>query len=237
VKGLRPIYQVQFNIGDAENKSQQIRGRIQRSFKADLFLMLSESDRRQITAREVDERHEEKLLALGPVLEQLNEDVLDPLIDRAFNIMLRAGLIPEPPRELEGQPLTVEYISIMAQAQRMVGLAALDRFAGFVSQIAQVAPNVLDRIDDDALIDHYAEATGVPPNLLRSADEAQAMRDARAQSQQQAQGVDNLSKVAGAAKDLGAAPVTGNGALAQLVASIRARNTVQAAQTPVGAAA
>lgn len=233
-QGLRPIYEVRFDVASADAKAEQVRLRIQRAFKEDLFLMLAQSDRREITAREVDERHEEKLLALGPVLEQLNQDVLDPLIDRTFNIMLRRGLIPEAPPELQGQALTVEYISIMAQAQRMVGLASLDRFAGFVSQLAQVAPDVLDRVDDDELIDQYADATGIPPNILRSAAEAQDRRDARAQAQTQAQGVDNLSKVAGAARNLGAAPVTGNGALAQLVASIRARNTLSAAQTPVG---
>ena len=47
------------------------------------------SDRRQITAREIEERHEEKLLMLGPVLERLNDELLRPLIDRTFNIMVR----------------------------------------------------------------------------------------------------------------------------------------------------
>lgn len=234
-KGLRPIYQVQFDIADAENKSEQIRNRIKRTFKVDLFMMLAQSDRREITAREVDERHEEKLLMLGPVLEGLNDDVYDALIDRGFAMMNRRGLIPEPPKELQGQPLTVEYISIMAQAQRMVGLAALDRFAGFVSQVAQVAPDVLDRINDDELVNHYADATGVPPKILRSAEEAQQRREARANAQAQAQNIDNFAKTAGAARDLGNAPVEGNSALAQLVAGVRARNTMQAAQTPVPA--
>jgi hypothetical protein len=48
-QGLRPIYEVNFNIADAENKAQQIRLRIQRAFKEDLFLMLAQSDRRDIT--------------------------------------------------------------------------------------------------------------------------------------------------------------------------------------------
>lgn len=224
--GLRPIYEVNFNIADAESKAQQVRARIQRAFKEDLFLMLASSDRREYTATEIAERKEEKLLMVGPTLEQLNDDVFDPLIDRVFNIMARRGLIPEAPRELEGQALAVEYISIMAQAQRMVGLASLDRFAGFVGQVAQVAPEVLDRVNDDELINQYADATGVPPNILRSAEEAQARRDARDQAAQQTQGAENLATMAGAARDLGNAPVEGPNALAKLVASARARNTM-----------
>jgi hypothetical protein len=233
-KGLRPIYQVQFDIQSAENKAEQIRARIRRSFKTDLFLMLAQDNRSGITAREVEERHEEKLLVVGPVLEQLNDDVLDPLIDRGFAMMLRRGLIPDPPRELQGQPLTVEYISIMAQAQRMVGLSALDRFAGAVGQAAQFIPEVLDRFDADEWVGQYADATGVPPNVLRSIDDAQQRRDSRAQAQSQAQNVDNFSKTAGAVRNLGAAPVEGDSALAKLVAGVRAQGTLRSAQTPVG---
>lgn len=234
VPGLQPIYQVQFDLTGAEALSQQIRERIARAFKEDLFLMLAQMDNsRQMTATEVDERREEKLLALGPVLEQLNDDVLDPLIDRVFNIMVRKGLIPDPPQELQGQPLTVEYISIMAQAQRMVGLGALDRFSAFVSQVAQVAPDVLDRVNDDELIEQYADATGVPPNILRSQDEAQARRDARNQAAAQSQNVENFGKTAKAARDLGNAPVQGDSALAKLYSTMRARGTLAAARTPV----
>ncbi|PWG73491.1 phage head-tail adapter protein, partial [Enterococcus hirae] len=80
---------------------------------------LSLSDRREMTAREVQERHEEKLLMLGPVIERVQNELLDPMIDRVFSIALRGNALPPPPEELEGVDLRVEYISILAQAQRM----------------------------------------------------------------------------------------------------------------------
>jgi hypothetical protein len=80
---LRPLHEVNFQISELEQEIQNHQQRISRSYFEDLFLMLSQSDRRQITAREIEERHEEKLLALGPVLEQLNQDLLDPLIEAA----------------------------------------------------------------------------------------------------------------------------------------------------------
>lgn len=184
---LRSIYDVQLRPDMLLQDTQEIQGRIESALYADLFLMLSMTDRRQITAREIEERHEEKLLALGPVLERLNDEMLDPIIDRAFGVMLRSGQIPPPPMELEGVDLKVEYISILAQAQRMLGIAAVDRFVGFVGNMAAVNPDALDKLDVDQVIDEYADMTGVSPRIVRTDDDVAAMREGRAQQQRMAQ--------------------------------------------------
>jgi len=195
MQGFKPAMDVNFSITEMENKQNQVRERIRRAFFEDLFLMLSNSDRRQITAREVEEDHEEKLLALGPVLEQLNQDLLDPLIDNTFMIMLRQsmdafgkplpnGLIPEAPKELHGVPLKVEYISVMAQAQKLIGIEAVERFSGFVGQVAQRDPSAADNVDVDQMIEVYGEMTGIPPGIIRPEDQVQAIRQQRQQAQQ-----------------------------------------------------
>jgi hypothetical protein len=75
--------------------------RINRAFYADLWLSMTMDERNQrATAREVAERHEEKLIALGPTLERLHDELLDKLIERVFGICMRRGLIPPPPQEL-----------------------------------------------------------------------------------------------------------------------------------------
>lgn len=232
--GIRPIYQVNFGQGveALEGKQEQVRNRIKKVFKEDLFLMFADSDRKDITATEIMERKEEKLLALGPVLWQFNEDVLDPLIERAFNVMMRKGLLPEAPPELAGVELKIEYISIMAQAQKAVGIAAIERFAGFVNQIAQTAPEILDSVDDQELIEQYADATGVPPKILRAPEAVQQIRQARAQAAAKQQQAENAPLLAGAAKDLAQAPTDGNSALASLLAKSRARDTLDATAQP-----
>jgi len=208
MQGFQPVYQIDPKINELEMKQQQVRLRVQRAFFEDLFLMLAQSDRREITAREIDERHEEKLLALGPVLEQLNQDLLDPLIDRTFNIMVRKGLIPEPPQALEGVPLKVEYISIMAQAQKMVGLAGLERFAGFVGQMATIDPTVLDKVNRDEMVQDYGEMTGVPPKVIVSDDDVAQVRQARAAAAQKQKDAEALSASADAAHKLSQADTT-----------------------------
>lgn len=181
--GMRAIHEVNLGIEELEMKQDQIRFRIRRAFFEDLFLMLANTNRRQITAREIDERHEEKLLALGPMLERLNQDLLDPLIDRTFNIMLRRGLIPPPPESLQGVDLKVEYISMMQAAQKMVGIGGLERITGYVITLAQAKPDVIDKFDFDQAIDEYAEMSGVSPRVIVPDDEVAEIRAGRAEMQ------------------------------------------------------
>ncbi len=206
-KGFEPAYQIDPKIGELDQKQQQIRERIRRSFYEDLFLLMSSSDRRDITAREVDERHEEKLLALGPVLEQLNQDLLDPLIDLTFDIMVKQGLLPPAPPALSGQPLRVEYVSIMAQAQKLIGTSGLERFAGFVAQAAQTDPNIMDKVDGDKLIEVYGDLTSIAPGIVRDEDQVQAIRDQKQKAADAQQQAENAKNVSVAAKNASQTPV------------------------------
>jgi len=217
VGGLRALHEVNFRVDLMENKQQQVRHRIQRAFFEDLFLMLASSDRRQITAREIEERHEEKLLALGPVLEQLNQDLLDPLIDIAFDLHIKQGLLPEIPEELSGVVLKVEYISVMAQAQKLITIGAVDRFTQYAGQVASFDPSVLDKISADKLIETYGDITSIPPGIVKSDEEVQAAREAQAQAQAQAQQMQQMQQMAGAAQNLGKTPMGQDSALDRMI--------------------
>lgn len=161
--------------------------RINTGYFTDLFLMLEQSDRRQITAREIEERHEEKLIALGPVLERTHYEGLNVEVDRTFGILVRKGVIPPPPPEMEGMPLKVEYTSLLAVAQKSVGVASMERFAGFIGNLSAGNPNVLDKWDMDQTVDEYSELIGVPASIVRSDEEADQIRKARQAKEQQAQ--------------------------------------------------
>lgn len=215
---FKPIYQVDFRIDLLEQKQAQVRDRIRRGFYEDLFLMLASSDRRQITAREIEERHEEKLLALGPVLEQLNQDLLDPLIDITFMMMDRQGLIPPPPEDIQGQDLKVEYVSIMSQAQKMVGIASIERFTGFVGSIVQVTgdPSTAMKVDVDQLIDVYGDAVGVSPKVIRSDEKVEEMRAEQKKAAQAQMQQAQMEQAASTAKNLSQADLEGDNALSRL---------------------
>lgn len=203
--GFRPVMEIQPRVQELMIAIQDHQRRINTAFFVDLFLMLANSDRRQITAREVEERHEEKLLALGPVLEQLNQDLLNPLIKLTFQFMQDRGMIPPPPEELQGMEVEIEYISIMAQAQKLVGIGGVERMVQFVSGLGQVWPEALDKLDAKQTVDIMADFLSVPSGMIRS-DES--VGEIQAEQQQaaamQAQGA-NAMNAARAMKDLSAA--------------------------------
>jgi hypothetical protein len=226
--GFRPTYEINPRLGELQQDIAETQNRIQHGFYSDLFQMLTLSSRRQITAREIDERHEEKLLMLGPVLERLHSELLDPLIDRTFNIMMRNNLMPEPPKELDGIDLKVEYISVMAQAQRAIGTGAIERLAGFVGNLAAAKPEVLDKLDADQSIDEYAEMLGVPPKIVVSDDQVAKIRAQRAEMQQQQMMMEQAQssvQMAGtgaqAAKVLSEADTDGNNVLSNILGGMQ----------------
>lgn len=231
-KGLRPVHEVKPNTRELEDKQAQVRARIRRAYYEDLFLMLATDPRSQPpTAREIEERHEEKLLALGPVLEQLNQDLLDPLIDITFDIMLRQRLIPPPPQALSGATLKVDYISVMAQAQKLVGLAGMERFMQFVGQLGSQTGDLshLDVVDIDELIVEYADMLGVPPKVIRAIPQIKAIREARLQAQQAQARMAQIQAGATAARDLAAADMDGDNALTRAIKSAKAGTLAPAA--------
>ena len=169
-----------------DQKGMRIERRINEAFFADLWLMLAESDRREITAREVDERHEEKMLQLGPVLDRLHDELLDPSITRSHALLGRANKLPTPPPELVGAPLKIEYISIMAQAQKLLFTTGIERLLGLVGNIKAADEEVVDNVDFDEATREYADLLGVAPKIVRDADAVAIRRSQRQQAQQAA---------------------------------------------------
>ena len=201
--GIRSAFEVQLNLQHLLEDIMDVRGRINSAFFVDLFQMISQSDRRTITATEVERKHEEKLLVLGPVLERSQNEVLDPLIDNAFAIALREGLLPPPPDEMVGIDIRVEYVSMLAQAQKAIGIGALDRMLGTVGTMAQVKPNVVDKLASDKIIDEYSQMLGVPADLIIANEEVAIIREERENEQQQMQQAAQMAEVANTAKTMG----------------------------------
>jgi hypothetical protein len=207
-QGLRPIHEVAIEgIQHIGVELARHEDRVNKAFFADLFLMLSNRDavtggNPQMTAREVEERHAEKLVALGPVLERLNDELLDPLIDRTFAIMANAGVIPEAPEELDGLDLKVEYLSILSQAQKSVGVSGTDRFVSSTLQMAEAFPEVRHKLRVFQAVDDYADMLGVNPKLVRTDDEAEQLAAAERQAMAQQQQAENAQRFGSAAASL-----------------------------------
>lgn len=216
-QGFRPAYEVDPRIEALDAKLARIERRIERAYFADLFLMIADLDRSGITATEINERREEKMLMLGPVLERLNDELFDPLVQRTFNILERRGKLPPPPPELQGAKLTIEYVSILAQAQKMVGVTALEKLTAFIGNLITVFPEAGDKYDYDDAIDQYASMVGAGPRTIRDAKQAEQIRQARAQQQQAQQSMAAAQQGAQTAQTLGQTPITDDTALGAML--------------------
>jgi hypothetical protein len=208
-QGIRSAFEVNLNLNYLLQDIQDVRERVRGAFYADLFLMLATQPNTRMTATEVAERHEEKLLMLGPVLERLHNELLDPLIDITFTRMVQSGMLPPAPEELQGMDLNVEFVSMLAQAQRAIGTNAVDRFVGNLGSIAQMKPDILDKFDSDQWADIYADMLGVDPSLIIADKEVAVLRQARNQAmaaKEQAAAMEQQSKTV---RNMAAAP-TGN---------------------------
>jgi len=216
-QGFVPAYQVQPRINEMMMDIAEVQERIQRGFYADLFAMMINSDRRQMTATEVVERHEEKLVLLGPVLQRLNVELLDPLLEDVFDYALDAGLLPEPPEALAGEELEVEYISLLAQAQQAVSASSLERVMGFAGNLVAVFPEIVDGINSDEALRQYADVLGTSPDVIISEEELDAKRQARAEEQQQMQAMEQIGQLAQGAKVLSETDTQNPNALTDLI--------------------
>jgi len=201
---IQPAQTVNVNLDHLLNRMNQKGDAINTAYFADLFLLIANDERAQrATATEIGVRQEEKLLALGPMLERLNDDGLNPFIDLVFDAMAEQGMFPEPPEAMQGMELKVEYVSIMAQAQRLVGVGGMERFASTTANLAAAIPDVLDVFNADIWTQRYADMLGLDPDVANSPEEVAEIRNARAQAQAEVQQAEAAKMQADAVQKLG----------------------------------
>jgi hypothetical protein len=222
--GVRAAWESRLDPTALIHDIEDVRTRIRRAFKADMFLMLAQPPAgrsSQMTATEVLEKHEEKLLQLGPTMERVHNELLEPSIDQTFILMWDRGMFLPPPPELQGgEEIAVEFISILAQAQAMIGMNAIDRWTTSVLAISEAKPEILDKLDVDAYADEAADRLGVDPGIVVSNQGVKQLREARARAQAQKEEIEAAQGQARAAKDLAAADTAGDNALTEVMANL-----------------
>lgn len=215
--GARAAYQISPDINAIRMTIEDTKQSISKFFYTDMFLMMQGDTRSGVTAREIVERHEEKLLMLGPMLERIENEMLDPMIDISYNYLNKMGMLPPPPKELEGMDINVEYVSMLAQAQKMVGTTAIQQATQFVGGLASVKPEVLDVLDFDEAAIEYSEMLGVSTRIIRTKEEVRKLREERAQAQQQAAQMEQMQAAMTSAKTLSDTKINNNSALDALM--------------------
>jgi hypothetical protein len=205
-KGVRPLFEVNLAALDRlEAKIKTMEYRIQQIFFNDLFLLIASEEAGKMTATEVLSRNEEKMLMLGPVIENQLHEGLDPILTRVLNIAMRAGAVPPPPPELQTANYKIEYISVLAQAQKLMMSQGMLSYLAVNERIFPIDPLSMYKTDWDEYLDQYGSMVGMQSKVLRDKRQVQKMRDAAAQQAAQAAQQQQVAQGAAVMKDLGQA--------------------------------
>jgi len=218
---LRPVYEVTPDVAALSMDMDRVEARINEVFFVDLFMAIT--NMRGIQPKnemELAERNAERLLQLGPLLESIHGEFLNPLIDNTFDRMIELDMLPPPPQELAGQPLKISYVSTLAKAQKSVETGGVERVAGFVSALVEGGKaEALDKLDADKAIDIYADAVGTPPSIIRSAEEVAEIRQKRAEQQERQRRLEQENMASETAGNLAEADMSGDNALTRATAN------------------
>lgn len=216
---VTPIYQPDVSTLTAlMNGITQVEKTVNEGLYTDLFRMMVDDDRRQITATEISARQQEKMILIGPVVERLQKELLSPLIHRTYQLMLEWGALPPAPEGVEAGALDVSFESVLATAQRITATSAIDQGFTFIVNVAAADPSAIDILDTDNMLRDYLDRLGMPEGCIRDDDAVRQIRQQKQQAQQESAQQEQLSQMGqtaadltGAAKNLGQTPVGADG--------------------------
>lgn len=165
---------------------EQLRNSIRRAFRFGLSQVLA--NRPQMTAQEVLAYNADELKQLAPNLVRIQRG-LSGFIGRRAQILQRMGRVPPPPPELlqAGVPITVEFVSPFAKAQKAEVAKGAIGWVNTLEQSAQAAqdPSIMDAIDFDGFGRLLHDALSGEPTIIRDPRDIAQRRQARQAAQQE----------------------------------------------------
>lgn len=167
------------NVPFGLEMTNDTRNLVKQAFFVDVFMMLS-SETAGMTATEVVERVQERLMILGPAIGRLHSEALGPSIERGFAIMSRAGMFPAPPEVLEGEQLAINYISPLAKALKALEGRATQNAMGYAAPFLELDPDAAVVFDSKKAIRHGWDLYGAPTEALRDEDEVAMIEEQKA---------------------------------------------------------
>ena len=214
--GGKPLYTVNVPVQELRADIMEVKQAIEATFHNPLFTMFSQLDTVR-SATEIDARREERLVMLAHFLERFENEALDPLVERAFNLCLRAGLFPDPPEEVLQNEIDIQYVSILTTAQRALNTVPIERLLQMVGQVMQLSPNVLDLLDFDRMVHTYAEAIDVNPTVFAEDDAIAQKRQQNSEAMQAQSTMESSGQIIDAARNLSETDVGGGANALQLM--------------------
>ena len=197
---------------------------IREYFHVDFFLMLYRAsfEKVELTATQVVGMQAEQAAILGTRIGTLPSEAYNPIHDRVFFIEQRAGRIPQPPDILleyveqqarggKGVKLEIDYLGPLAQAQkRLFRQQTLNAGVEYLTRMAQVAPEILDRVNLDQAAVEGLDALSWPANCLNDDETVETIRKLRQQERERERAIEGIGELSKATRPLGKAAEPGS---------------------------
>lgn len=206
---IQEMWKVQLDLSHLQVSKMDVRAQIRQSFFADVFQAFTGMDSTRRSAEEIKARGNEIMTILGPVTASSQREMHSPFIEMLFEEMLTGGALPPVPEELFGVQINVEYVSVLAQAQKAIGANSMDRFMGMLGVLAPMKPEVLDKVDFDKWVEEYADRTGQHPDLIVPSEKVVLIRRQRDQANAAKEQALMMNQQADTTQKLAASPVGG----------------------------
>jgi hypothetical protein len=190
----------QWMIADAEIM------RLQESIRSTFYvdkLELKESP--AMTATEVLARLDKQQRQFAPTLGRMEADLLDPLIEWTYDALLRRKLLPKMPEGMEVADLDIEYTGPIPRSMKNEEAQGTSLWLSEMAGYAQIIPEMVDIVNTDKLARGLGYARGVPAAYMNDEKEVAAIREQRAEQQEQARQMQLMEQAGKGLKDIGSA--------------------------------
>lgn len=206
-KPIEPLY----TVGELQSSYTHIdtlKETINNHFYLDRLLDFNNETR--MTLGEAQLRNALRGQSLGAFYARQENEVITPMIERTFNILLKRGrlgviqgskeeveqlkrgmqpvYIPEElvQRMMNGEDFyEITYLSPAKRTMQSEELRGIIETANFAVQVAPASPEIIDNIDFDKLIARVAKLSGAPMELIKDSDTVKKIREARAKQQEE----------------------------------------------------
>ncbi len=215
-RGLSPIYEVNPRILEVDSIIDKLKESIKEIFYNDLFAMILNTAERSRTATEVNELKEEKMVLLSPLLQQIHNG-LSQIMSWVYFECAKIGILPEPPQEIIGADMDIEFVSTLAQAQKAVKISAMERFTTFTINLAQsLDSSIKNKLNANKIVDDYADYANISPEQIVPTKEVERRKQQAENAESQKQTIEQVKQSSEIIKNIAGSDAYGSELLARL---------------------
>ena len=172
-----------FNITEASLDRQT--GIIDRAYFKNAFNPIDDLTGDRRTTLEIRERVRGTWPKIGNPVARIWYEQIAPMVERSILLLIRNGVVAQPPVELGGAPFGLDFVGPFALELRSQQSKAFQEWAFVVGELESVFPGAVDNIDSDDAIQRLGRTLGVNTEDMASEEQRQEKRELRLKKEQQ----------------------------------------------------